>query len=1014
MRISDATFFLMRHYYCLFIYTTLMKINLESKTKGLFRVFLICLLFPCVTAFAQQISIQGTVIDEYGETVIGANVLQKGTTNGIITDIDGKFKLNVPGNSTLVISYIGYITQEIPVSNKTTFNIRLMEDTKKLDEVVVIGYGTVKQSEVTAAVTSLKEDKFTTTAANSSVLEMAKGKMAGVVITNSNGTDPRSGTSIQIRGVGSLRSSNSPLIVIDGVSGGDLTLVRPEDVESFSVLKDAAAAAIYGTRGAAGVVLITTKKGKAGIQKATFDYTGFISHEFVYREPEVLTAQEYRDYMASGDYNSNLMKDFGATTKWSDLLKDNSNLSQSHSLSFAGGNQATNYRGSVYYREINPIAIESDQTNWGGRINVNHLGLNERLELTASISADLRERNNVGTNGSWEQVAQRNPTEAARDENGNWIEDGAYNSSNPLRTYETQESISNRTSLLISGGAKLKIIEGLKASISGSWQQYDNTSSTYRTRDSKSSVDTYAGGGYASKSYGNDIRKTIESMVEYTRMFNDIHSLNAVGGYSYQYHVSSDFNAWNSGFLTDAFTYNNLGNGTGTTKGTAYANMGSGKSDDKLAAFFIRGNYVYDEKYQFSATYRKEGSSRFGSNKRWGNFYAISGGWVISKESFMEDFSNVDNLKIRLGYGVTGNVPGDNYIYMTTLGTGGQYPIGNTWYQTYGPNRNPNPDLKWEQKGELNLGIDFSFYNSRIGGSIDIFQRKTIDLLDEYNAQLPPFVLATVWTNVGTIENKGIELGLNSTPIQTKDFTWDLDATFYYGTNKLVSLSNDIYKSTYKEYGGLPSPGALGNAIRTVEGGSLGEFFGKRFAKFDENGKWLFYNEDNEIVTLSQITENDKAPLGNGMPKVYASLSNTLRYKGFDLTIFFRGKFGYKILNQKEIYFGNLNWLPNNVLKSAITRHKDLKDAPQYSDYYLENGDFVKLDNVTLGYSFNMKSNKWLRKVRLYATAENLATFTGYTGATPELQDTGLEPSLDGRGFYPTTTTLVFGVNIGF
>jgi TonB-linked SusC/RagA family outer membrane protein len=726
--------------------------------------------------------------------------------------------------------------------------------------------------------------------------------------------------------------------------------------------------------------------------------------------------------MNSGGYLANMMVDYGANTNWPALLTNKDNFSQDHTLSLSGGSAKSNYRASVFYKDMNPIAIRSNQSNWGGRLNINHLGLNDRLEVQLNVSTNFANRDatntdgnwNAATSGAWEQVSQRNPTEPAKDENGKWIQDQAYNSWNPLANYATLEDRLYRTSWLGSGKATFTIIDGLKISEMASYQQYQRNRNQYYTRDSKNSVDNVSGGGRAQKWFAKDDRRSFETTLDFVRTFNKIHSFNAVIGQSYEYHVYEDFNAWNSGFLTDAFKYNNLGNGTGIAVGTSRSNMGSTKNDDKLAAFFGRINYTLMDKYLLSAVYRYEGSSRFGPAKRWGSFPAISAGWILSHEDFIKNLAFINNLKFRLGYGVTGNLPKDNYLYMTTLSTGGQYPIGATWFQTYGPARNPNPNLQWEKKEEFNIGFDYSFLNDRLGGTIDYYSRTTKNVLYNYNAQLPPFVLSSLYTNVGTINNSGIEIGINAAILKMKDFSWDLNGTFFNQNNKLVSLSNDIYKATYIEWGGLPAPGALGNAIRTQEGKPLGQFYGKRFAGFDSDGKWLFYNKDNQKVPLADMTTQDLTYIGNGVPKYYASLTNTFRYKGFDLTVFFRGKFGYKILNLKDLFFGNLTWLPNNVLKSAITKNAQLHDAPQYSDYYLEPGDFVKLDNLTLGYTFKFKNQNWVRNLRVYATGLNLATFTKYSGTNPETEDTGFTTGIESRDFYPVASTLMFGVNIGF
>jgi hypothetical protein len=382
----------------------------------------------------------------------------------------------------------------------------------------------------------------------------------------------------------------------------------------------------------------------------------------------------------------------------------------------------------------------------------------------------------------------------------------------------------------------------------------------------------------------------------------------------------------------------------------------------------------------------------------------------------MKKFSFLNSLKLRVGYGITGNSGIPNYRSLVTLGTGGFYlnPDGG-WRQTYGPSRNPNPDLRWEKKKELNIGIDFSVLNYRLGGSIELYKRRTEDLLEDYNTQLPAFIQPTIFTNVGTIENKGIELTLNAIPVKTKNFTWSMDVTGSTNKNTMVTFSNDVFKITFKEYGGIGGFGALGNAIRTVEGGDLGNFYGKRFAGFDPNGKWLFYKADGKTqVPFSQITSDDLAVIGNGIPKYYASWTNDLSYKNIDLRIFFRGRFGNEILNTMELSYGNKVALPNNLLRSTFTTHAALNDTYQYSDYYLEPGGFLKLDNVTLGYRFNLKT-AYIRNLRIYATGTNLWTITKYKGNDPDfVNDTGLGAGVDSRGPYPSTRQFTLGANVGF
>ncbi|MCK7559266.1 TonB-dependent receptor [Chitinophaga sedimenti] len=534
-------------------------------------------------------------------------------------------------------------------------------------------------------------------------------------------------------------------------------------------------------------------------------------------------------------------------------------------------------------------------------------------------------------------------------------------------------------------------------------------------RKHRSSQIDYNGGGYASKFNQIDLNKTFEGVLDYSTTINEHHNITALAGYSYQYFTSEIFSANNNGFLTDAFQDWNLGAGNAITNNALKRpGLTSSKEDNTLVAFFGRLSYAYKQKYMAQVVVRREGSSRFGANNKWGTFPAASIGWAINKEDFLSGIQDINQLKLRLGYGVTGRQDGvANYGSLVTLSTGGQYLQNGNWSQTYGPSVNPNPNLKWEQKREWNFGIDYGFFNNRLSGSLDLYQRNTVDLLAQYRAQQPPYIHDQLFTNVGEISNKGIELTIAATPVSTKDFTWNTDVTFTYQTNKLESLSNDLFKATYFEYGSLPSPGALGNSIRVQEGQPLGNFYGKRFAGFDTDSTWLFFNAKGERVGADQITAEDYTVIGNGIPKYLASWGNTLKYKNFDLTVFFRGKFGFNILNLQDLYFGNVKWLPNNVLRSAITKNARLKDDPQYSDYYLENGSFVKLDNVTLGYNFKLKT-KYITNLRLYASGRNLATFTGYSGLDPELEDNGLTTSIDNRGFYPRTRSYTVGLNVGF
>jgi TonB-dependent starch-binding outer membrane protein SusC len=976
-------------------------------------LFLISIVWGSAPAHAQgTITVTGVVSDEGGELLPGATILEKGTNNGAVTDLDGRYSISVRSpQSVLVFSFIGMTTTERAVGNQTTLNIQLQSDSKSLDEFVVIGYGTQRKREITSSVATVGVEEFNQGGVRSP-LDLIQGKVAGLSITRTQGNNPNAGAAIQLRGVTSLTGNLEPLIVIDGIPGGNLDLLQQDDIESFDVLKDGSAAAIYGTRGNNGVILITTKKGKAGTPR--FDYSNYFQREVVDRKPDFLSAAEYRELIAQGRIGQG--NDLGSSTDLYEELINRNNLSQYHNFAASGGSANSNYRISLYLNDAEGIARENTRRQIGGRVSVNHRGFNEKLLLQANVATNFNDANLLGGGGGdFEQAIQRNPTAPVFRPDGGFVETEAFNNYNPLSRFANRINQRNQTTLSFDGKLTYEIIEGLNFSIFGAHQRNTWNDRQYRamTDFEQRPNSQWQGTGYASKSNYLSWNNTLESTLDYKRIMGD-HSFDVIGGYSFQYFTEEAFNVNNSGFTTDAFLDWNLGAGSAINNTLLpRPGMGSSKQDNTLIAFFGRVSYAFKDRYFAQAILRREGSSRFGANNKWGNFPAMSVGWNIADESFMQGISQVDVLKLRVGYGVTGNQGIPNYQSLVTLSTGGVYPQEGVFYQTYGPARNPNPDLKWEKKQEWNFGLDFALFNNRITGALDVYNRNTVDLLHNYTAQQPPFVRDLIYTNVGSINNRGVEIFLSGLVMQKQDFRWSMDIAANSQFNKLTSLSNEVYTVSWLEFGGLPSPGNLGNAIRLVEGGTVGNFFGKRFAGFTDDGRWLFHKADGTTGPASELSEQDLAIIGNGVPRYMASWSNNFRYKNFDLTLFFRGKFKFDILNTQDLYFGNSAWLPNNLLRSAITTHAELNDNPQYSDYYLERGDFVKLDNVTLGYNFNFQGN-YVRNLRLYVTGRNLLTFTGYTGLDPELQDTGFTTGIDSRGFYPRTNSFTVGLNVGF
>ncbi|XWW46423.1 SusC/RagA family TonB-linked outer membrane protein [Fibrella sp. USSR17] len=967
---------------------------------------------------APPITIRGRVLDELGKTVPGVTILLKGTSStGTVTDADGAYTLNVPdGTGTLVVSSIGFTTQEVAIDNRSTIDVTLRTDVKSLSEVVVVGYGTQRRAEVTSAVSTVKVEDFNQGGVRSP-LDLIQGKVAGLTITRTQGNNPNAGASIQLRGLVSVNGSQSPLIVIDGIPGGNLDLLQQDDIASFDVLKDGSAAAIYGTRANAGVILITTKKGQSGPPR--FDYSTYVQHEVVNRRPRFLTADEWRAYKADPtNVKAAQMADLGASTDWYSQLINKGNLSQYHNMALSGGTAASNYRASVYFNGADPITLQNDRKQYGGRLSMFQRGLNDRLSAQINLATNLSKGNLLGgQGGDFENALGRNPTQPVYNPNGTFYEEGS--TTNPIGRLTLERNRRDQLTTSADARVTLEPIDGLRLSAFGSYVRDSWNDNEYRRTDSRfSQIGTLNGTsvngtGYAYKRNYITNNYAFEPTAEYSRNIADDHTVRALVGYSYQYGTAEDFSAGNSGFLNNIFQENNLGAGNFLQLGKS--SLYSFKEDNTLIAFFGRLNYSYKDKYIAQFILRREGSSRFGANNKFGNFPAASVGWTISQESFMRDVRFVNNLKLRAGYGVTGNQGIPNYQSLVRLSTGNQYLNDDgIWRQTYGPSNNPNPNLRWERKAEFNVGLDFGLFGNRLTGTLDVYRRRTTDLLGSFNTQLPPYIQSTLYTNVGTIDNNGVELSLSGTVLKKDNFSWSMDLIASTQSNKLASFSNDVFKVTFLTFGDIGGFGALGPAIRTIEGGSLGSFYGKRFAGFTPEGRWLFYKATGEAVTADKIVPNDDYTyIGNGIPKYYASWTNRFQYKNLDLTLFFRGKFKYDILNLQQVFFGNKVYLPNNVLQDAITRNSQINDALQYSDYYLERGDFVKLDNVTLGYNFKFKT-KAVRNLRLYVTGRNLVTITGYRGVDPEVNDVGLAPGIDGRGFYPRTQSYTAGLQIGF
>ncbi len=957
----------------------------------------------------QQITVTGTVTDPGGDPLPGVNVLVRGTTTGTITNFEGEYSLQAPADAILVFSFVGFESQEVAVDNRTTINVVLEESAIALEEVVAVGYGTMRREDVTSSIASVRSEDFNPGTARNA-MDLIQGRVAGLTISRTS-FDPNASASIQLRGVSSISAGRSPLVIIDGVPGADMSSLAQDEIESIEVLKDGSAAAIYGTRGTNGVIIITTKSGRA-TEVAQFEYSSYFQTETISERPEVLTAGQYRDLIAQGELPQH--QDHGHSTDWySELLR--TPFTQNHNFAMTGGSENTQYRASILYRDANPIVMETSRRNFGGRISLNHTGLDDRWRVQMNLQNTFIDVENTDY-GAFEQAITRNPTSPVWDpDNPGMYHDplGQHNYFNPVARLTQYQIGNNRNLFLGSIRNTLTITDGLEASLFYSYENNMTKNHQYITRDSYQSRNSdYA--GQANRSDQFWVNNTLDMTLEYTLQDIDRHRVNVLAGYSYQDFSYDSFSATNRDFMTDATNWYNMGAGRFLREGRA--DMGTYKNESTLIGFFSRVNYSLDDKYLVTASIRYEGSSKFGRDNKWGAFPAVSLGWRVSNEEFMQNVDFVDNLRVRLGYGETGNQAFDPYRSLVTLSSFGTYydHITGRWITGWGPAQNPNPYLRWERKRETNLGVDFALFNNMLRGSIDLYDRTTEDLLFTYDAPMPPNVHSNIFTNVGTMSNRGVEVFAEAVVIDRGDLRFTTSVNWAYLHNELTRLSDDVYTRGYIQMAGLPAPGSLGDAMRLEEGVRVGSFYGYKHHGFTDDGNWLFYKEDGSIATPDQMTLDDRQYIGNGLPKMNGGLNARLTYGNWDFNVFFRGEFMYDILNMKPMYYANRTLLASyNQLQDLLDKYAHIDAAVQYSDYYLERGDYVKLDNLSVGYTFDL-NNPNIRSLRVNATAQNVWTITGYSGLDPEVNTTGLTPGIDGRTFFPRTTVFTLGVNLGF
>ena len=991
-------------------------------------------LFLSIGAFAQQIAVKGHVKDTTGEPVIGANVLVKGTTNGTITDFDGNFMLNVPKDAILSVSFVGYKSAEVKAAS--TVMVTLEDDSQVLDAVVVIGYGSVKKNDMTGSVTAIKPDKLNK-GLITNAQDMMTGKIAGVSVISKGGA-PGEGATIRIRGGSSLTAENDPLIVIDGLAmdnkgvkglANPLSMVNPNDIESFTVLKDASATAIYGSRASNGVIIITTKKGQAGA-RPTISYDGNVSVSTVKSTVDVMDGDQFRSFIKDiwGEDSEAYSKLGNANTDWQKEIFRPA-VSTDHNLTISGGLKNMPYRVSFGYTNQNGIVKTSKFERYTASVSLAPSFFEDHLKINANLKGMIA-KNRYADGGAVGSAVSFDPTQSVRSDDPyhqyyfdgyfQWNTDASslnddtwkrtFNGNapgNPVALLEEKDDRAISKSLIgnLELDYKFHFLPDLHAHVNGGMDL--STGKQYTDVSPYSSTNNYYGSyGWEQKDKYN---LSLNAYLQYSKDFTDKHRFDVMAGYEWQhFHDTSDQEYWGLYPLSNNVVEN---------RGQRYNNTSSGSATESyLVSFFGRVNYTLLDRYLFTATVRQDGSSRFHKNNRWGLFPSFALGWKLKEEAFLKDVDVLSDLKLRLGYGITGqqNINSGDYPYLAVYETnkdGAYYPILGEG-TTYRPNAY-NPDLKWEKTTTYNVGLDFGFLNNRINGAVDYYYRKTTDLLNSVFVSAGTNFKNKVLSNVGSLENSGIEFSINSKPVVTTDWTWDLGFNITYNKNEITKLTTGDSENYYVAAGDNIGGGRDMKAMAHAVGHPASSFYVYQQV-YDENGKPI----ENEFVDRNgdgTINGDDRYFYKKPTADVLMGLTSRLSYKSWDFSFSLRASLNNYVYNSVEaggsdcnptsVYsFGALN---NRPLMGVANNIQSKNDNTLLSDYFVQNASFMKCDNITLGYSFKKLCGAPIGG-RVYAAVQNVFTITKYKGLDPEV-----EKGLD-NNIYPRPLTTLIGLSLNF
>ncbi len=1012
-----------------------MKIEtIKQRNKLLIAMMLGMLL--SVQAFAQSLTVTGVVKDNMGEAVIGANVVVKGTTNGTITDFDGNFTLTANKGDIIVISFIGYQPQELPAA--ANMNVILKDDSQLLDDVVVIGYGTVKKDDATGSVTAIKPDKISK-GITTSPQDMITGKIAGVNVVSTGGT-PGAGATIRVRGGSSLNASNDPLIVIDGLAmdndgvkgmSNPLSLVNPNDIETFTVLKDASATAIYGSRASNGVIIITTKKGSAG-SAPKVSYDGNVSFGKLRSKLDVMTGDEYREYVTNLYGEEKLPHELGtANTDWQDEIYRTA-ISHDHNITISGGLKNMPYRVSLSYTNQNGIIKTSNFERFTASVNLAPAFFDNYLKFNINAKSMVA-WNQYADGGVVGSAITMDPTRPVYDNSTNvfggyyqWSTKAEFNNpdwlltknslapQNPVALLDLKDDQAKSKSFIgnIEVDYKFHFLPDLRI--------HANLGADYSEGRQTTIISPYSYSnnyyGWNGTSYEYKYNLSGSAYLQYIKDFNEgKHALDVMVGMEEQHFHRTGYE---------------IGQGTDPVTGDAYDER---KRDNTaygyhstLLSYFGRINYTFLNRYLLTATLRQDGTSRFDSNNRWGTFPSFAFGWKMKEESFLQDVDFLSDLKLRLGWGITGQQNLSNtmdFPYMALYTANREFaylPMGDQYLTTLRPGAY-NPDLKWEETTTWNAGIDFSFLNGRITGTLDYYYRETNDLINTVYIPTGMNFSNMLTSNVGSLRNQGVEFSINAKPIVTDDFVWDLGYNITWNNNKITKLTASDDSDYYVATGGIST--ATGSTIQAHKVGYAASSFYVYQQVYDENGKPV----ENTFVDRNHdgmINDSDRYIYKKPSADVLMGLTSKMTYKNWDFSFALRASIGNYVYNDVLANRSDVSttgiWSTSGFYSNRPTAALDLgfSGVGNYymSDYFVQNASFLRCDNITLGYSFqNLFKTNGYNGVggRIYATVQNPFVITGYDGLDPEVQGSADTPGID-NNIYPRPVTFLIGLSLQF